>query len=156
MSMNIGMSRNLDAYKEEVLPGMDVRETLFTIAAFAVGGIAILVFHIGLGISIQLSIYCAIPFLFPVIMAGFSKQRGLYYNEIMKLSWYQWKSKKVLLYETGENETQIETVKKQLIQDEKQKSFGFEEEWKQLKIKIMAVIAAVILIVTVLSVILCK
>ncbi len=154
MSMNIGMSRNLDAYKEEVLPGMDVRETLFTMAALAVGVLAIFVFHMGLGISIQVSVYCAIPFLFPVIMAGFSKQRGLYYNEIMKLSWYQRKSKKVLLYETGENETQIEAVKKQMIQDEKQKGFGFEEEWKQLKIKMLAVVAAVMLTVTILSVIL--
>lgn len=154
MGMMIGISRNLDAYKEEVVPGMDARETMSAIAACAVGAAAIAVFHVGLGIGMQTSIYLAIPFLFPVIMAGFSKRNGLYYNEIVKLSWHQRRAKKTLLFETGENEAQTEAVRKQLIQEAKQKGFGFEEEWKQRKVKLLAGFAALMLIVTAVSVIL--
>lgn len=154
MGMNIGISTDLDTYKEEVLPGMNARESLFALAACAAGAAAIAVFHLGLGISLQISVYGAIPFLYPVIMSGFSKKKGLYYNEIIKLSWYQRRSKKTLLFETGENEAQTEEVRKQLIQEAKQKAFGFEEEWKQLKVKALAVFAVILLIMTAVSVIL--
>ena len=37
MSMSIGMSKDLDSYKEDIIPGMDARESLYALLAVLLG-----------------------------------------------------------------------------------------------------------------------
>lgn len=157
MSMNIGVSNDLDHYKEEVLPGMDVRETLYVLAAVGIGGSVIAVSSICFHIPLQLAVYLAIPFLYPVIVTGFSKPRGgLYRNDVWKLDYRRKKAKKTLLYETGENEKQIRAVRQQIRQEEKDRHRPAGDDWGRCRVWILAAAAAMLSFLILFSVLIIR
>lgn len=153
MSMNIGISHDLDRYKEEVLPGMDARETLYVLASVAIGGGVIAVCHLCLNIPLELAVYIAVPFLYPVIVTGFTRQKGgLYKNEIWRLNYRQKRAKKILLYETDENEKQIQAVRQQIRQEEKDRKHLAGDDRGRLRVWILAAAAVVLSAIIVVSV----
>lgn len=147
MSMSIGMSKDLDEYKEDVIPGMDTRESLYAIAAVLLGAGFIGGAYLLLG-DLNYAVYLGTPFVAPVVFLGFGKTHGMHYDEVFLLFLKERRSPRTLLYKSTETESQVLSLAKQ-IENEKKQGQGigtFAEDMQKMKVKIMFVVAACIML----------
>ena len=74
--MSIGMSKDLDSYKEDIIPGMDARESLYALLAVLLGAGFIGGFTLVFGFPLKYAVYAGTPFVAPVVFLGFGKATG--------------------------------------------------------------------------------
>ncbi len=148
MSMSIGMSKDLDAYKEDVIPGMDTRESLYAITAVLFGAGIIGGFYLLFGLDIKYAIYMGTPFVAPIVFLGFGKTHGMHYDEVFLLYLKKRRSPKTLLYVSTETESQVSSLLKEIENEKKQSSaFGMPtEDMKKMKIRILFIFAVFIML----------
>ena len=145
MSMSIGMSKDLDAYKEDVIPGMDTRQSMYAIVAVLLGAGCIGGAYMFLG-DLNYAVYLGTPFVAPIIFLGFGKTHGMYYDEVFQLILKERRSPKTLLYRSTETESQVASLIKQIENEKKQdQSLGtFADDMRKIKVKILIFVAVFI------------
>lgn len=139
MSMSIGVSKDLDSYKEDIIPGMDARESLYALTAVLLGAGFIGGFILVFGMDLKYAVYAGTPFVAPVVFLGFGKTHGMYYDEIFLLMVRQRRSPKTLLYQSTERESQILSLIKQVEDEKNQEIFlgSGGDEMKKMKRKLV-------------------
>lgn len=143
MSMSIGMSKDLDSYKEDIIPGMDARESLYALLAVLLGAGFIGIFTLVLGFPLKYAVYAGTPFVAPVVFLGFGKSHGMYYDEIFLLMVKMRRSPKTLLYQSTERESQVLSLIKQIENEKKQEAdfTGGGEEMEKMKRKLILLVS---------------
>ena len=133
--MSIGMSKDLDSYKEDIIPGMDARESLYALLAVLLGAGFIGGFTLVFGFPLKYAVYAGTPFVAPVVFLGFGKSHGMYYDEIFLLMVKMKRSPKTLLYQSTERESQVLSLIKQIENEKKQEAdfTGGGEEMENMK-----------------------
>lgn len=155
MSMSIGMSKDLDEYKEDVIPGMDTRQSIYAIAAVLIGAGCIGGAYMFIG-DLTYAVYLGTPFAAPVVFLGFGKTHGMYYDEVFRLALKERHSPKTLLYKSTETESQVASIIKQIENEKKQgQPLGtFAEDMRKMKVKILFLAAVFITLLTAAGIIL--
>lgn len=155
MSMSIGMSKDLDAYKEDVIPGMDARQSIYAIAAVLLGAGCIGGAYMLLG-DLNYAVYLGTPFAAPVIFLGFGKTHGMYYDEAFQLTLKERRSPKTLLYRSTETESQVESLIKEIENEKKQgrPPGAFADDMRKMKVKLLFLAASCITFITAAGIIL--
>ncbi len=142
MSMSIGMSKDLDSYKEDIIPGMDARQSLYALTAVLLGAGFIGGFTLVFGFPLKYAVYAGTPFVAPVVFLGFGKSHGMYYDEIFLLM-VKMKRSKTLLYQSTERESQVLSLIKQIENEKKQEAdfTGGGEEMEKMKRKLILLVS---------------
>lgn len=140
--MSIGMSKDLDSYKEDIIPGMDARESLYALLAVLLGAGFIGGFTLVFGFPLKYAVYAGTPFVAPVVFLGFGKSHGMYYDEIFLLM-VKMKRSKTLLYQSTERESQVLSLIKQIENEKKQEAdfTGGGEEMEKMKRKLILLVS---------------
>lgn len=107
--MQIPMSYKVEDYKESVIMGFPLRQSMHIIAAFIIIAAIIAIMSLCFNISVLIAVYAGIPFAAPVIIAGFPDASGMTKIDVIK------KKKEIraygkngkLIYGTGLNEALI-------------------------------------------------
>lgn len=140
--MSIGMSKDLDSYKEDIIPGMDARQSLYALTAVLLGAGFIGGFTLVFGFPLKYAVYAGTPFVAPVVFLGFGKSHGMYYDEIFLLM-VKMKRSKTLLYQSTERESQVLSLIKQIENEKKQEAdfTGGGEEMEKMKRKLILLVS---------------
>lgn len=155
--MQIPMSKKVEDFKETVIMGLPLKESIYLIlavlCAVAVTCLGIFLFHI----NIFISIYASVPLVMLIVSSGFSAKNGMTYAEQYKqrknLKKY---GKDVLTYGSIVNEDVLNQVYKEFtVRRQQELSEKAEDEFDRMvkKIKILGVVVIVLVIAGIIALI---
>lgn len=98
--LSININQDVEKYRESVLFGLDARDTLVALVTLAGGIGMVCMFHYAVGISMQFSVYLAMPFCMILFLPALKTRDGVSMLEWIKKSR---KKRKKLLYQTEKN-----------------------------------------------------
>lgn len=148
--MQIPMAKKVEDFKESVIMGFPLRQSLCIIGGMCIMA-AVIAFLSGvMKINILIGVYAGIPFTLPVIMSGFTGADGMTGIDRFRKRRVVKAYGKPLMYGTGINEKYILALQKET---EKSQEDSFDKTIK--KLVITGIITLLILIVSVILII-CK
>lgn len=145
--MQIPMAYKVESYKESLFMGFPLRQSLHMIAGMAVMAVIITILTVFCHIYIVISMYAALPFAAPIVIAGFPDESGMTKIDIM-LKKREIKECGKLIYGTGLNEELLRQLEKT---DKSAQEDAFDRTIK--KMIIAGILAAIVLITLVIFII---
>lgn len=148
--MQIPMAYKVESYKESLFMGFPLRQSLHMIAGMVVMAVIITILTVFCHIYIVISMYAALPFAAPIVIAGFPDDSGMTKIDIML------KKREIkacgrlgrLTYGTGLNEELLRRLEKT---DKRAQEDVFDRTIR--KMIIAGIIAAIVLITLVIFII---
>lgn len=145
--MQIPMAYKVESYKESLFMGFPLRQSLHMIAGMAVMAVIITILTVFCHIYIVISMYAALPFAAPIVIAGFPDESGMTKIDIM-LKKREIKACGRLTYGTGLNEELLRQLEKT---DKSAQEDAFDRTIR--KMIIAGILAAIVLITLVIFII---
>lgn len=145
--MQIPMAYKVESYKESLFMGFPLRQSLHMIAGMVVMAVIITILTVFCHIYIVISMYAALPFAAPIVIAGFPDDSGMTKIDIM-LKKREIKACGRLTYGTGLNEELLRQLEKT---DKSAQEDAFDRTIK--KMIIAGILAAIVLITLVIFII---
>lgn len=145
--MQIPMAYKVESYKESLFMGFPLRQSLHMIAGIVVMAVIITILTVFCHIYIVISMYAALPFAAPIIIAGFPDDSGMTKIDIM-LKKREIKACGRLTYGTGLNEELLRRLEKT---DKRAQEDVFDRTIR--KMIIAGILAAIVLITLVIFII---
>lgn len=145
--MQIPMAYKVESYKESLFMGFPLRQSLHMIAGMVVMAVIITILTVFCHIYIVISMYAALPFAAPIVIAGFPDDSGMTKIDIM------FKKREIkacgrLTYGTGLNEELLRRLEKT---DKRAQEDVFDRTIR--KMIIAGILAAIVLITLVIFII---
>lgn len=148
--MQIPMAYKVESYKESLFMGFPLRQSLHMIAGMVVMAVIITILTVFCHIYIVISMYAALPFAAPIVIAGFPDDSGMTKIDIML------KKREIkacgrlgrLTYGTGLNEELLRRLEKT---DKRAQEDVFDRTIR--KMIIAGILAAIVLITLVIFII---
>lgn len=145
--MQIPMAYKVESYKESLFMGFPLRQSLHMLAGMVVMAVIITILTVFGHIYIVISMYAALPFAAPIVIAGFPDDSGMTKIDIM-LKKREIKAYGRLTYGTGLNEELLRQLEKT---DKSAQKDAFDRTIK--KMIIAGILAAIVLITLVIFII---
>lgn len=145
--MQIPMAYKVESYKESLFMGFPLRQSLHMIAGMVVMAVIITILTVFCHIYIVISMYAALPFAAPIVIAGFPDDSGMTKIDIM-LKKREIKACGRLTYGTGLNEELLRRLEKT---DKRAQEDVFDRTIR--KMIIAGILAAIVLITLVIFII---
>lgn len=117
--LSVNINSDVEKYEESVIGTFNAQQSIYIIISFFVGVGAFCLFFLALDFGIVASCYLSIPFIIPVIIAGFGKKDGVsFYRRIINILTLR---KKPLLYSCSY--VNYERIEEEELQNKKKKGF---------------------------------
>ncbi len=145
--MQIPMAYKVESYKESLFMGFPLRQSLHMLAGMVVMAVIITILTVFCHIYIVISMYAALPFAAPIVIAGFPDDSGMTKIDIM-LKKREIKACGRLTYGTGLNEELLRRLEKT---DKRAQEDVFDRTIR--KMIIAGILAAIVLITLVIFII---
>lgn len=145
--MQIPMAYKVESYKESLFMGFPLRQSLHMIAGMVVMAVIITILTVFCHIYIVISMYAALPFAAPIVIAGFPDDSGMTKIDIM-LKKREIKACGRLTYGSGLNEELLRRLEKT---DKRAQEDVFDRTIR--KMIIAGILAAIVLITLVIFII---
>lgn len=145
--MQIPMAYKVESYKESLFMGFPLRQSLHMLAGMVVMAVIITILTVFCHIYIVISMYAALPFAAPIVIAGFPDDSGMTKIDIM-LKKREIKACGRLTYGTGLNEELLRRLEKT---DKRAQEDVFDRTIR--KMIIAGILAALVLITLVIFII---
>lgn len=132
--LSVNINQDVEQYQESVAFGLNARQTVAALLAILVGAGITCLLYFRFGISMQLSIYAALPFCIPIMLPVMGKQYGLTVTERIRQSN---RKKRILTYSAmPEIKGQMKSKQDRQPEDRKggrRKEHGYKYESKKRK-----------------------
>ncbi|MGN0141695.1 MAG: PrgI family protein [Roseburia sp.] len=93
--LSININRDVEQYQESIAFGLNGKQFLAAVGTLIVGVSIVCILYFGAGLSMDISIYAAIPFCIPLMLPVLKNRDGVSMLEQMKMSG---RKKRILLY----------------------------------------------------------
>lgn len=147
MALNIDTNKDIEEFKETVLAGQDLRNSIWMIVSLLVGGMVSLILYFKYNVQITLAVYAAIPFTATIYILGTYKKDGM--TLLQSIRHKLRKSDNVnIVYSSTENEEEYKKHNVQSVAVTKEDNDAYF--MKLVKIAISVAIIAVVLVIVVI------